>query len=108
MRSFPFLALAGIAALALNGCQAEQKPAEAKTAQGEILPGSASDAMLALDSVRSQPPLAPIEIATGKPGKSGGPGVPASDAADAEPGAVTEGEAAPPAAAPATAAEKAE
>ena len=56
--------------LALAGCQQEKKPAEARTAQGEILPGSASDAMLPLDSVRSQPPLAPQEQASGKPGKA--------------------------------------
>lgn len=56
--------------LALAACQGEKKPAEAKTAQGEILQGSASDAMLPLDAVRSQPPLAPIEVASGKPGKA--------------------------------------
>jgi hypothetical protein len=104
MRSCPFLALAGIAALALTGCQAEQKPAEAKTAQGEILPGSASDAMLPLDTVRSQPPLAPIEIATGRPGKAAGPGASPSDAPGTE--ASEAGE--PSSAKPAAAAEKAE
>jgi hypothetical protein len=56
--------------LALAGCQQEKKPAESRTAQGEILPGSASDAMRPLDSVRSQPPLAPQEAASGKPGKA--------------------------------------
>ena len=52
-------------------------------ALGEILPGSASDAMLPLDTVRSQPPLAPIEVATGKPGKSGTGSTPGSAASDA-------------------------
>lgn len=56
--------------LVLAACQGEKKPAEASTAQGEILQGSASDAMLPLDTVRSQAPLAPIEVASGKPGKA--------------------------------------
>jgi hypothetical protein len=70
--------------LVLAGCQKEKKSGEARTAQGEILPGSASDAMLPLDSVRSQPPLAPEEQASGKPGKSGSSG---KSAAAKEPGA---------------------
>lgn len=44
--------------LALAGCKDNQKPTGG-TADGEILPGSASDAMLPMDSVRSQAPLAP-------------------------------------------------
>ena len=36
-----------------------KKEADNRSAEGEILPGSASDAMLPLDTVRSQPPLAP-------------------------------------------------
>jgi hypothetical protein len=57
--------------LALAACKGEKKkPAAGGTAQGEILPGSASDAMLPLDSVRSQPPFAPVEVPTGKAGKS--------------------------------------
>lgn len=44
--------------LALAGCGNESKPTGG-SADGEILPGSASDAMLPLDTVRSQPPLAP-------------------------------------------------
>ncbi|HEX8055139.1 MAG TPA: hypothetical protein VF481_00650, partial [Novosphingobium sp.] len=57
----PILRLAALAALplALAACKGEKKPAEAGTAQGEILQGSVSDAMLPLDTVRSQPPLAP-------------------------------------------------
>lgn len=44
--------------LALTACK---KAATEKTAQagGEVLPGSASDAMLPMDTVTSQPPLAP-------------------------------------------------
>ena len=46
--------------LCLSGCKGEPKPdAAAGTAQGEVLPGAASDAMLPLDTVKSQAPLAP-------------------------------------------------
>ena len=50
--------------LALAACQGE-KPDEKASAGGEILPGSASDAMLPLDTLRSQPPLAPRPEASG-------------------------------------------
>ena len=44
----------------LGGCKGEPKSdAGAGTAQGEVLPGAASDAMLPLDTVKSQAPLAP-------------------------------------------------
>ena len=46
--------------LTLCGCQQDaKKPAAKAEAGGEILPGSASDAMLPYDTVKSQPPLAP-------------------------------------------------
>jgi hypothetical protein len=51
--------------LALAACQGEKKTQQG-TAAGEILPGSASDAMLPSDTLRSQPPLAPLPTATGK------------------------------------------
>lgn len=54
--------------LALAACQGEKKTAQQGTAAGEILPGSTSDAMLPYDSLRSQPPLAPLPTATGKAG----------------------------------------
>ena len=47
------------AALGLAACQGENKGEDQRTAVGEILPGSASDAMVPYDSLRSQPPLAP-------------------------------------------------
>ncbi len=47
-----------LVALALGACQGEKVP-EQNGAAGEVLPGSASDAMLPMDTVRSQPPLAP-------------------------------------------------
>ncbi len=50
--------------LALAACQGE-KPDDKARAGGEILPGSASDAMLPLDTLRSQPPLAPRPEASG-------------------------------------------
>ena len=52
--------IAAAALLALGACTGEpKKDAGAGTAQGEVLPGSASDAMLPLDTVKSQAPLAP-------------------------------------------------
>ena len=49
-----------IGLVGLGGCKGEPKPdAGAGTAQGEVLPGAASDAMLPLDTVKSQAPLAP-------------------------------------------------
>ena len=49
-----------VAVLALSGCKGDpQKDAGAGTAQGQVFPGSASDAMLPLDTVKSQAPLAP-------------------------------------------------
>jgi hypothetical protein len=89
--------------LVLAACQGEKEPAEASTAQGEILQGSASDAMLPLDTVRSQAPLAPIEVASGKPGKAKEGGAAAEEDASegAEPATA---ESAAPAASPSIAA----
>ena len=53
--------------LALPGCNKEATKPTGGTADGEILPGSASDAMLPLDTLRSQPPLAPKVETSGKP-----------------------------------------
>ena len=63
--------------LALAACKSEKKaPEKGGTAQGEVLPGSASDAMLPYDTVRSQPPLAPPPTdepkSSGKASKSKG------------------------------------
>jgi hypothetical protein len=90
--------------LVLAACQSEKEPAEASTAQGEILQGSASDAMLPLDTVRSQAPLAPIEVASGKPGKAKEGGAAAEEDASegAEPATA---ESAAPAASPSNGAE---
>lgn len=55
-----------LAALALAACQ-DQKTPEQERAEGDILPASVSDSMLPLDTVRSQPPLAP-QTQAGRPG----------------------------------------
>lgn len=57
----------GALALALAACKGEEKKATGGNAQGEILPGSVSDAMLPLDTVTSQPPLAPKSEGGEKP-----------------------------------------
>jgi hypothetical protein len=51
--------------LLVAACGGAKKDEGAGTAAGEILPGSASDAMLPLDTVRSQAPLAPKVESTG-------------------------------------------
>jgi hypothetical protein len=63
-------------ALLLSGCGGgESKKAEgAGTAQGEVLPGSVSDAMIPLDQVKSQAPLAPkVESSAKADGKAEAP-----------------------------------
>jgi len=48
-------------ALALSGCGAKKPPKaeDQRTASGQILPGSISDAMIAYDALTSQAPIAP-------------------------------------------------
>ena len=77
-------AAAWVAALALGGCQAEKKAAVQGTAGGEVLPGSVSDAMLPVDSLRSQPPLAPKTVASGKAASAGKASAGASSSPAAE------------------------
>lgn len=62
MRNLPILILA----LALAACGSGKKDEGAGKAAGEILPASASDAMIPLDTVRSQAPLAPKVEGDGK------------------------------------------
>lgn len=50
-------AAAALACLILGGC--EKKVAEGNKATGEVLEGTITDAMIATDEVRSEPPLAP-------------------------------------------------
>jgi len=92
------IALSAAALVMLGGCGSEQKKDKtAGTAGGEILPGTASDAMLPLDTVRSQPPLAPKVEGSGKPGAKAD-----AEASDTASDAAPEAAAAPeePAAAP--------
>ena len=79
--------------LALAGCGNDDRAQMGKTAQGEILPGSVSDAMLPLDSLRSQPPLAPRSDPSGRPGTKGDG---AGDAPDTAPDRAVEAPAPPP------------
>ena len=65
MTTLTRLTLIAALPLALVACQGEQK-ATGGTADGEILPGSTSDAMLPLDQLRSQAPLAPHGEASSK------------------------------------------
>jgi hypothetical protein len=58
-----------LVSLALGACQGEEKPAETAP-QGEVLPASVSDAMLPLDTVRSQPPFAPQTEVADRPARS--------------------------------------
>ena len=51
------VAAAALACLILGGC--DKQAAEGNKAAGEVLEGSISDAMIAPDEVRSEPPLAP-------------------------------------------------
>lgn len=55
----PALLFALALTVMLGACTEEKKASAARTAEGEILDGSISDAMLPLDTVRSQAPLAP-------------------------------------------------
>ncbi len=91
--------VAGLALLALSGCQ-DKKPAAPShvTAVGEVLPGSVSDEMLPVDTVRSQPPLAPkSEPGTSKGDKPHASGKPAPGSpAEADPAVEPPAEAPPP------------
>ena len=59
--------LAGILAgtLALSGCHRGAKSDDQRTAAGQVMGGSISDAMLPYDTVRSQPQLAAARAASG-------------------------------------------
>ena len=73
--------------LALPGCDKEAAKPTGGTADGEILPGSASDAMLPLDTLRSQPPLAPKVESSGKPADKAGKPAAKGEASEAAPAA---------------------
>ncbi len=75
------------ATLLLAGCGGKEVPEEgASNTGGEVLEGTASDAMLPLATVTSQPPLAPAEPDPRSPGPATSPSptsTPASDAGSA-------------------------
>lgn len=81
------LPLLALALLALSGCQQDAKQAKATggNAAGEILPGSTSDAMIPVDTLRSQPPAAPKVEGSAKPKAAVSDAAP--EAADAAPAA---------------------
>ena len=92
-----------LAVLAVTGCN--RKPAEGGQAAGDVLEGTVSDAMIATEQTRSEPPLAPRSgPVDGKAGKKQGKGGREGKAAAApEPSASATPEASVgPAAAPAT------
>ena len=96
MKPFTIVALS---LLTLTACQAEPNKTAGGTAQGEVLPGAASDAMLPLDTLKSQAPLAPKTEGEGgdKPAaKPGGKPKPADKASDAAPSAATAADTPPP------------
>ncbi|WP_423141816.1 hypothetical protein ACOYW6_00140 [Parablastomonas sp. CN1-191] len=70
-----------IACLALAACKPSGKDANG-TAAGTILPGSTSDAMIPLDQVRSEPPLAPVGSGDAAAKKQGGKGETPGKASD--------------------------
>lgn len=74
-------ALAALSLLSLAACD-KKKDSDARTAKGEVLDGTIADSELPLDTVSSQPPLAPHQA---KPGEAGADA--SEDAAD-DPAAV--------------------
>lgn len=84
MKSALHLACLGGLALALAACNGDKKSGQQGTAAGEILPASTSDAMLPYDTVRSQPPLAPLPAESGMPrSQKGGDDEPSADGSEA-------------------------
>lgn len=59
-----FRPVALLVMLAVAGCGGAKTDADNRNAAGEVLPGSVSDAMLPVDTLRSHPPLAPYVAPT--------------------------------------------
>jgi len=75
-----------LALSALAACGGEKnKESDQRTAVGEILPGSTSDAMLRYDGIRSQSPLAPTAESSGRARSSGGSAGPEANSDEAAP-----------------------
>ena len=64
----PLRLAAALGLIALNGC--DRGKDESTQAAGEILEGTASDAMLQTDLIRAEAPLAPRKAGTGEAGKA--------------------------------------
>lgn len=73
--------------LALAGCGADKTRQQGGKAEGAILPGSISDAMIAVDQVKSQAPLAPQSEGTPRKDKAGAEKAEAMDAPAPSPSA---------------------
>jgi len=76
------LRVAGLLLLAtLAGCGSKKEASATGPAEGKVLPGSVSDAMLPYDTATSAPPLAAPEVdtASGATARSGGPAAPATE-----------------------------
>ncbi|MBU6268045.1 MAG: hypothetical protein KGN34_10920 [Sphingomonadales bacterium] len=59
MKPSRILALAALSTLALAACHKGAKSNDQRTASGQVLEGSISDAMIPYESLKSKPPLAP-------------------------------------------------
>lgn len=68
----PAFALIVPLGLMVSACGSDGKVDERDAAAGEILPGSASDAMIPLETLRSQAPLAPRAVPSGAAGGQAG------------------------------------
>lgn len=94
--------LSSIVALGLlaacGGDASEQEDDDARTASGEVLEGTISDAMLPLETLQSQPPLA---VASPDATSAGAPAGDEGEAAEEGPAAPADDETAPPATEPA-------
>jgi hypothetical protein len=90
MARLPIPALALSLTLVLAGCGGDRKQEGAGKAEGEVLPGSVSDAMLPLDTVKSQPPLDPRSEGSGKAEDKKASDRPKAAAEPAEPAAEPE------------------
>lgn len=75
---------AALLALALAGCGEKGGKEQGGKAEGQILPASVSDAMIPVDQVRSQAPLAPQSGSGKKEDKAEDAAATATDAAAAE------------------------
>lgn len=72
----------------LSACGGQTSTDDGRSASGEVIEGTASDAMLPIDQVRSQAPFAPPErtgAATGGATAQPGDETPAAEAAEAAP-----------------------